>query len=165
MDLKELFVTAIQGELEGRELYLAASEKTSDKKAKKVFKNLSDEEDSHSKALQKIAEQMLKGQPVTIPQLKKLESFDDAESPIFTQEFKNSVKEKHFEVSALRIGMKLESESTVFYRNFAKEVTDPKVKEFLEFLSSWESEHYNQLKKQVGFLEDFYLTQNSLFRF
>lgn len=165
MDLKELFVTAIQGELEGRELYLAVSEKTNDKKAKKVFKNLASEEDSHAKALQEMAGQMLKGQPVVIPKLSKLESFDDAQSPIFTKEFKDSIKDRHFEVSALRIGIKLESESMVFYRTFSEQVSDPKVKEFLLHLSSWEAEHYKQLKTQVGYLEEFYLTKNSDFRF
>jgi len=165
MDLKEMFSTAIQGEIEGRELYLAASEKTSDKKAKKVFKNLSDEENSHVAALHGLAKQMLNGLPVTIPDLPKIEKFEDAISPIFTQEFKKAVKEKHFEVSALRIGMKLESESTQFYKKFSGQVEDPKVKAFILHLSAWKAEHYNQLKLQLGFLEDFYMTENSNFRF
>ena len=91
--------------------------------------------------------------------------FRSAQSPIFTKEFKDSIKDRHFEVSALRIGIKLESESMVFYRTFSEQVSDPKVKEFLLHLSSWEAEHYKQLKTQVGYLEEFYLTKNSDFRF
>lgn len=163
--LKALFLMAIQGEVEGRELYKTASEKTTDKKAKKVFLNLSNEEDSHIKALQKIAEQMMKGESISIPKIEALENFDDAVSPIFSQEFKDAIKDKHYEVSTLRIGMKLESESAKFYREFAGKVESPQVKEFLLYLSAWENGHYEHLKKQMGFLEEHYMTQNSMFRF
>ncbi len=165
MELKELFTMAIQGEIEGRELYLAASKTTKDKKAKKVFLNLSREEDSHIQALQDIAKKTIKGGPVKIPELAPLQSFDDAKSPIFTQEFKTAIKDKHYEISTLRIGMKLEAESAKFYRNFAKKVEQPEVKKFLQFLAKWEADHYDQLKRQVGFFEDAYTTQNSMFRF
>lgn len=165
MELKELFVLAIQGEVEGRELYRAASERTTDKKAKHVFRNLSQEEDSHIKALQEIAEKTLKGEKVSVPAIAPIESFDDAQSPIFTREFKASIKDKHYEVSTLRIGMKLESEAAVFYRDFAGKVANPEVKEFLLYLATWETNHYENLKKQMGFVEEFYLTQNSMFRF
>lgn len=163
--LKEMFIMAIQGEVEGRELYKAASEKTNDKKAKKVFLNLSNEEDTHIKALQKIAEQMLKGEAISVPKIETIEKFDDAVSPIFTPEFKAAIKDKHFEVSTLRIGMKLESESAKFYREFAAKVESPQVKDFLLYLSAWENGHYEHLKKQMGFLEEHYMTQNSMFRF
>lgn len=165
MELKELFVLAIQGEVEARELYLSASERTKDKKAKKVFLNLSQEEDSHIKALQEIAENTLKGEKVSVPAIAPIESFDDAQSPIFTPEFKASIKDKHYEVSTLRIGMKLESESAVFYRDFAGKINNPEVKEFLLYLAKWETNHYENLKKQMGFIEEFYMTQNSMFRF
>jgi rubrerythrin len=165
MELKELFVLAIQGEVEGRELYRVASERTTDKKAKKVFLNLSHEEDSHIKALQEIAETTLKGEKVSVPAIAPIESFDDAQSPIFTREFKASIKDKHYEVSTLRIGMKLESEAAVFYRDFAGKVANPEVKDFLLYLAKWETNHYENLKKQMGFIEEFYMTENSLFRF
>ncbi len=163
--LKEMFLVAIQGEVEGRELYKAASERTTDKKAKKVFLNLSNEEDSHIKALQKIAEQMMKGESITVPKIEAIEKFDDAVSPIFTPEFKEAIKDKHYEVSTLRIGMKLESESAKFYREFADKVESPQVKEFLHYLSAWENGHFEHLKKQLGFIEEHYMTQNSMFRF
>mgnify|MGYP001086271945 CR=1 FL=1 len=165
MELKELFEMAIQSEIEGRELYLAASKTTKDKKAKKIFLSLSKEEDSHIQALQDIAKSTLKGGAVTIPKLAPVTTFDDAKSPIFTQEFKDAIKDKHYEVSTLRIGLKLEAEAAKFYRGFAKKVTQPEVKKFLLFLAKWESDHYDKLKQQLGFLENAYMTQNSMFRF
>lgn len=165
MELRDLFVMAIQGEIEGRELYRAASERTTDRKARQVFLNLSNEENSHVEALNAIAEKMLKGEKVDVPQLAPIEKFDDAQSPIFTPEFKQAIKDRHFEVSTLRIGMKLESESARFYREFADKVENPEVKDFLLYLSRWETSHYEKFKQQMGILEEHYMTQNSLFRF
>ena len=54
MDLKDVLKKAIQGEIEGRELYKAAAEKSEDEKAKEVFAFLAEEEDAHISALQSI---------------------------------------------------------------------------------------------------------------
>lgn len=165
MDLKEAFKTAILGEIEGRELYKVASEKVSDPKAKKVFEKLSKEEHSHFETLQTLAEQYFNGQKIEVPELKKLETFEDAQSPIFSKDFKDFIKDKHFEVATLKIGMKLELESMKFYKEMADSTDNKELKEFLLSLSKWEESHYEALKKQVGILEEFYGTKNSLFRF
>ncbi len=165
MDIKEAFKKAILGEIEGRELYRAAAEKADDKKAREVFSRLANEEDSHFKTLQKLAESYFKGEKLEIPKLKKLETFEDAESPIFSRDFKNFVKDKHFEVSTLAIGMKLELESSKFYKEMAEAVEKEELKEFFVYLSDWENDHYEALRKQIGFIEQYYTAQNSLYRF
>jgi rubrerythrin len=165
MDIQEAFKIAIKGEIEGRELYLAASERTKDKKAKTVFKNLSEEEDSHFKTLQTLAKSYSLSEKLEIPKLPKLEKFEDAESPIFSKEFKDAIKDKHYEISTLSIGMKLEAESAKFYREFSEKTDNKELKDFLLYLSSWENEHYMKLKDQLSRLEDHYYTQNSMFRF
>ena len=165
MDLKEAFKTAIRGEIEGRELYKVAAEKTTDAKAKKVFAHLAEEEDSHFKTLQKLAESYFKDGELVIPELKKLETFEDAESPIFSANFKDFVKDKHFEVSTLAIGIKLELEARTFYKEMADSTDNVKLKEFFLYLSDWENDHYNALRKQIGIIDQYYNTKNSLFRF
>lgn len=165
MDLKEAFKVAMQGEIEGRELYAAAAEKVSDAKAKKVFSNLSKEEGLHFEHLQKLAQSHFEGKPVVIPQLAKIETFADAESPIFTQEFKDFVKGRHFEIATLSIGVKLELESSKFYREMAEITEDTPLKDFFLYLADWEYGHYQALKQQIGFLQENYELQNSLFRF
>ena len=165
MQLKKALKEAMQGELEGRELYNMADEKVSDKKAKQVFEHLAQEEYSHYKMLQKIAEEYSKGKSIDAEELPKLETFEDAESPIFTREFKDFLKDKHFEMSALSIGMKLELESSKKYKEMA-DMTDKKtLKDFFLYLSEWEEEHYQALKKQVDFFHENYETQNALYRF
>jgi rubrerythrin len=155
----------MQGELEGRELYAIAAEKVTDQKAKQVFEHLAQEEYSHYKLLQKIAEEYSGGKSIDIGKIPKPETFEDAESPIFTREFKDFLKDKHFEMSALRIGMKLELESSKKYKEMAAMTADKPLKDLFLFLSQWEEGHYQMLNKQVGFFQESYETQNSLYRF
>jgi rubrerythrin len=165
MDLREAFKQAILGEIEGRELYAMAAEKVSDSKAKEVFGKLSREENLHFEYLQKMAEAHFSGKPVEVPELQKLETFADAESPIFTREFKKFVKDRHFEIATLSIGIKLELESSAAYREMAKTAEDGELKRFFQKLAEWEDGHYQALRRQISFLREYYETKNSLFRF
>jgi len=165
MDLKEAFQTAITGEIEGRELYKAAADKTSDKKARESFQMLADEEQKHLDTLVKLAREYDEGKDVEIPDLPRPTSFQDAESPIFSKEFKQTVADKHFEMATLSIGIKLELESEKFYRQMAKEAGVPKLEGLFNHLADWERGHYNYLNKQIGFFQSYYTNKYSFFRF
>jgi rubrerythrin len=163
MLLEQVLEMAVEAEIEGRELYKMASEKTSDEKAKKVFKMLADEEQSHIDNLVEMAKDYKAGKELAMPDLPAPASFEDAESPIFTREFKEKVSD--FDMSALSIGMKLELESERFYKESAEEATEQPVKELFRHLAEWEHGHYEFLRNQVSFFESYYKLKNSLFRF
>lgn len=163
MDLKKALQTAIKGELEGRELYKAAAEKTSDKKAKKVFSMLAEEEQKHLDTLVKMAKEYNEGGDISSPDLPSPASFEDAESPIFSREFKDKVAD--FDMTALSIGIKLELESEKFYRDTARDTGVEKVKTLFNRLAEWEKEHYNYLHKQIGFFNSYYTNKYSFSRF
>ncbi len=164
MDLKEAFEMAMQGEIEGRELYRVAAQQTEDKKAKDVFMSLSNDEDMHLSFLRKLYKEYSDGREMELPKLPKLREFEDAESPIFTREFKNFVQNKDFEITTLSIGMKLELEAAQFYKDMAKEFEDEKLKEFFLYLSKWEEGHFDALRKQKSFFEDYYKSKYTFFR-
>ncbi len=163
MDLKEALQTAIKGEIEGRELYKTAAEKTEDKKAKEVFTLLADEEQSHLNSLVQMAKDYDEGKDISMPSLPSPASFEDAESPIFTKEFKGKVAD--FDMTALSIGIKLELESEKFYRETGEEASQTEVKNFFSRLADWEKGHYEYLQKQVSFFESYYSNKYSFFRF
>ncbi len=163
MELKDALQTAITGEVEGRELYRAAAEKTSDKKAKKIFTMLADEEQSHHDSLVQMAKEYAEGKGISTPDLPAPMSFEDAESPIFTREFKDKVAD--FDMTALSIGMKLELESENFYREAAGDAGDKAVKDLFNRLADWEKGHFENLRKQVGFFKSYYENKYSFFRF
>ena len=106
MDMKKAFETAMKGEIEGRELYIMAAERSGDEKAQEVFEYLAREEDSHFEALKKLYHSYLKDEKLVIPELPRLAKFEDAKSPIFSKDFKNRLDGKHFEMSALSIALK-----------------------------------------------------------
>lgn len=163
MDLQEALQTAIKGEIEGRELYKAAAEKTEDNKAREVFQMLAAEEQSHHDALMQMAKDYAQGKDLTVPQFEAPAQFEDAESPIFTREFKEKVSD--FDMSALSIGMKLELESEKFYREMAEKAKEKEVKDLFSRLADWEQGHFEYLQSQIGFLESYYTKKYSLFRF
>jgi rubrerythrin len=163
MDLQEALQTAMKGEIEGRELYAAAAEKTADSKAKQVFQMLADEEQKHYDALVRMAEDLAQAKELTMPQLEAPARFEDAQSPIFTREFKEKVSD--FDMSALSIGIKLELESEKFYKEMADNAQEEKIKELFLKLADWEHGHYEYLQSQIGFLESYYTKKYSMFRF
>jgi rubrerythrin len=163
MDLQSALQTAMKGEIEGRELYKAAAEKTGDDKAQEVFKMLADEEQHHLDSLIRIAEDYDGGKELAMPELRAPASFEDAESPIFTREFKEKVAD--FDMTALSIGMKLELESEKAYRDMAKEAESSELQQLFTRLADWEKGHFDYLQQQKGFLERYYTQKYSFFRF
>ncbi len=160
MDLITSLKKAIQGEIEGRELYRAASEKSNDPRAREVFNFLSMEEDDHIKALEKIGESFSSGKKIEEIELKKYIDLDADGSSIFSKSFKSRLEGKHFEISALSIGIKLELDSFKFYADLAEEADDPKIKTFFQKLSDWEKGHYKALQQELDSLQDEYFNQN-----
>lgn len=160
MELKEILKTAMRSELEGRELYKAIAEKTDDEKAKQVFLAMSLEEQNHFTILQEILKHVTKKEEYDIKELEKKIDFENSESPIFSKEFKNRIKEKHYEMSALSIAIKLEYDSFKFYSQAENQVEEKGLKQFFHYLAEWEKTHYDALNKQMKYLEDDYFVQN-----
>ncbi|MEO0137705.1 MAG: ferritin family protein [candidate division WOR-3 bacterium] len=159
MDLKmtlEGLKIAMQTELNGIEFYKVAAEKTEDPKGKEVFKTLAQDEIKHFNELKRQYEHLLKENVW----LAKIElgtpSTFVGESPIFTEEIKMRIKERHFEMSALSIGALLESNSIDFYRKMKEESDDPLAKELFQQLQEWEERHLEAITKQMNLLKEEY---------
>jgi rubrerythrin len=161
MDLKLALETAMKGEIEGRELYQIAAERSDDEKAKDVFTYLAKEEDSHFEALKGMYHAYIKDQELVIPDLPRLVEFTDAENPIFSDSFKSRLEGRHFEMSALSIALKLEQDAFQYYQKVSDESDDEAIKSFFSRLSTWERDHYNALHREINYLEEDYFTDNS----
>jgi len=161
MNLKDVIKKAIQGEIEGRELYKAAAEKSDDQKAKEVFTFLSEEEDSHITALKSIYFSYINKKELDIKLPEKKINLENADNPIFSENFKSRLKGKHFEISAISIGLKLELDSFKFYSGLSEETYDLKLKNFFKNLADWEKSHYDALLREMEFLQDDYFEKNN----
>ena len=161
MDLKKAFGVAMKGEIEGRELYKAAAEKTDDGKAREVFGFLAEEENRHFETLKSMYDSYSSGGKLSVPEMPRLNRFDDVKSPIFSREFKNRIGEKHFEMSALSLALRLEYDSSQYYKKMADETGDAALKKFFKELSAWENDHYEAIYAEISYLEDDYFTANN----
>ena len=77
-------------------------------------------------------------------------------SPIFSEEFKTRIREKHFEMSALSIGMTLEQNGINYYSEMEKKADIPELKKLLHFLVQWEESHLEALSAQAKFFQESY---------
>ncbi len=146
---------ALQTELNGIQFYKLAAEKATDPKAKKVFKMLANDEIKHFNELQKHFKSLLSSNrwapSVT---LKEAQHMFEGKSPIFSDEFKERIKESHFEVTALSIGALLESNAIDFYRKMKDETDDKTARELFERLQNWEKRHLDALSQQLDLIKE-----------
>ena len=153
--------TAIEAELTGHEFYKNAAKTTSDPVGKETFSRMAKEEMGHFNYLRHQYKSIMeKGEYDLTKKLLK-EDHTDAESPIFSDEIKRRVKDSHFEVSALTIGMKLELDAMRFYRACAEKADSQDVKEFYNELADWEKDHYHAFEQQLDELKEDYFQANN----
>ena len=76
------------------------------------------------------------------------------------QAIKDRIKECHFEVSVLTIGMKLELEAIRFYQSCAAKAESPEEKQFYQDLVEWETRHYDALEWELNNLKEEYWQAN-----
>jgi rubrerythrin len=152
---------AIEAELTGHEFYKNAAKNTSDSMGKETFKRMAEEEMGHFNYLRHQYKSVLeKGDYDFSKKLMKKE-YRHAENPIFTDEIKNRVKDSHFEVSALTIGMKLELDAVNFYRSCAQKAQGEDVEKLYNELAEWEQDHYVAFQRALDMLKDDYFQANN----
>ena len=139
--------TAIEAELTGHEFYKNAAKTISDPMGKETFSRMAEEEIGHFNYLRHQYKSVLeKGEYDFAKKLLK-KDHKHAESPIFSDEIKRRIKDSHFEVSALTIGMKLELDAMRFYRACAEKADNEDVKKFYNELADWEKDHYHAFER------------------
>jgi rubrerythrin len=149
-------VQAMRAEHFGRYFYMMAAKSTSDPKGREVFARLAEEEKTHFDYLKK--------QYAAVSEtgtgdgnLKLGAQFPlDGNSPIFSDRLRSRIKDAHYEMTALSVGIQLELDAQSYYRNQAAETDDIVVKTFYLELAEWEAGHYRALLNQQETLKEDY---------
>ena len=163
--LAEGLLKAAQAERDGHSFYHMAATTSEDPKAKDVFAQLAAEELDHMNFLIRHYEAVVKtGSPDPSATLGKRAALTGA-WPIFSEGIKTRLKDAHYEMSALSIGVQLELDAQKFYRELAGRTDEPAAKKFLLDLADWEAEHYQALLRQQEALKEDYWTQNGFTAF
>jgi rubrerythrin len=146
---------SIQMEVEGKEFYQQASQKSSNKLAKELFQNLANEEDIHRKKFEEIYEALRKDQdwPDVDPpsdKARKLKSiFAEA-----TKALGSKIKVAKSELEAVKTAMDMEIKTYDFYRSRSEQSTLPREKRFYQALAAEERGHHLALLDSYEYLTD-----------
>lgn len=149
---------AMQAERHGHTFYKTAAMTTQDPRGKETFELLAEEELAHFKFLAAHYKSM-QANGILSPDA-KLEGSAQVgeESPIFSAQLKERIKDAHFEMSALAIAVQLELNAIHRYKQLAAEATLPEVKQFFERLVEWETAHYKAfLGQQQQLQQDYWI--------
>ncbi len=153
--MKDVLQRAVRMEVDGKEFYQKASQKSSNKLAKELFKQLADEEDIHRKKFEEIYETLKRGQdwPDVEPPYekgKKLKSLFAAAS----KELGSKINVAESELEAIKVAMDMEIKSYNLYHSQSEESTLPVEKQFYEALAGEERGHHLALIDSYEYLSD-----------
>lgn len=133
-NFRDVLEGAIYREIGARDFYKRLSESISNEEGKKKFFQLSQDEDGHREKLEGWYEKKFDEKFVFNSGAAK-----KSEMPVL------DVKDQTSAIEALNIAIEAEARAEEFYRNEAKEVSEPELKELLTDLADQELGHYNLL--------------------
>lgn len=151
----EALQLSIEMEVEGKEFYHQASQRSGNKLAKELFQRLANEEDEHREKFEEIYETLKKGQdwPAVAPpswggkQLKSI--FAEA-----TKELGSKIKTAESELEAIKTAMDMENKTYDFYHSRSEQSTFPLEKRFYQALAVEERGHHLVLLDSYEYLTD-----------
>jgi len=147
---------AIKAESDGYHFYMMAAQTTKDPQGRYVFEQLAQEELHHMQFLSTQYKSLLDTGKTTSLAALGTRSVLSSASPIFSPQIKDRIKEAHYEMSALSIGIQLEFNAIGFYKQQAEQAAIPEVQHFFRELAEWETGHYNALLGQQDLLKQDY---------
>lgn len=144
---------AMEAEMHGQHFYKMAGQTTTDPRGKEVFARLAAEEKKHYEYLRQ-AYQTLEDGGELEARLGKPEAIGP--EGIFSKDLESRIKDAHFEMSALSVGIQLELSAVHFYQELEMKTRDETVKSFFRELIRWEKEHYESLLSEYDELKEAY---------
>jgi len=151
----EVLQSAIQTEVDGKEFYQQAGQKSGNKLAKELFQRLAIEEDEHRKKFEEIFQALKKGQdwPDVEPpswgakQLKSI--FFQA-----TKELGTKIKVAKSELQAINTAIEMEIKTYDLYHSRSEQSSFPREKRFYQALAAEERGHHLALVDSREYLTD-----------
>jgi rubrerythrin len=151
----EVLRLAVRMEIDGKEFYLKASQESSNKLGRELFRQLANEEDVHRKKFEQIYAAIKIGQswPDVEPPAekgKKLKSlFSEATGALGTK-----IKVPESELEAIKIALEMEKKSYDLYHSRSEESTLPVEKRFYKALAGEERGHHLALTDSLQYLRN-----------
>ncbi|MFW6150505.1 MAG: ferritin-like domain-containing protein [Chloroflexota bacterium] len=151
----EVLQSALQMEVDGKEFYQQAANRSTNRLAKELFERLAVEEDDHRRKFQEIYDGIKKGREwpeVAAPThgpMKFRAVFKDA-----LEELGTDIKVSESELEAIKTAMNMELQTYDLYRSRSEESNLRLEKEFYKSLAGEERGHHLALLDSYEFLTD-----------
>jgi rubrerythrin len=158
--LRTALYRAMDAERDGYQFYMLAARNAEDEGARETFARLADDEREHHAALQRQLKTLLEegtwDRSVVLEDNRPV-----APSPeFFSEGFRRRLRGRHFEMSALSIGILLERNAIEFYSHQADIAETAEIRRFFSGLADWENTHYQLLLRHDEALREEYWVQN-----
>ncbi|MDY6881008.1 MAG: ferritin family protein, partial [Thermodesulfobacteriota bacterium] len=153
--------TAMEAELTGHNFYKNAAKNMDDDRAKAALSEMAEEEMAHFNYLRHQYKSILETSHYDFTKELIKDSRGKEENPIFSEVIKSRVKDCHYEVSVLTIGMKLELDAIHYYQACAKKAESEEAKLFYRNLARWEQRHYDAFDQALNALKEEYWEANN----
>ncbi|MCP4605703.1 MAG: ferritin family protein [Proteobacteria bacterium] len=155
-NVAERLLEAMQAEREGQHFYLMAAQTTQDPKGREVFLKLAQEELDHARFLRAQYRSVIDTDRPDAKLKLGAQPTLSGPSPIFSDQIRTRLKDAHFEMTALAVGIQLELAAKNFYAQQAAETDNIVFKTLFLELAEWETGHYRALLAQQEALKDEY---------
>jgi len=151
----EVLQLAVRMEIDGKEFYLKASRKSSNKLGKDLFQQLAAEEDVHRRKFEQIYDALKRGQkwPDVEPPSEKGKQLRSLFSEA-TRALGTKVKVAESELEAIRVALDMEKKSYDLYHSRSEESTLPVEKRFYQALAGEERGHHLALTDSLEYLSN-----------
>ena len=137
---------AYQVETDGYTFYSMIADRTDKEAVREVFGKLARDEIQHKAFLKEVASTYdEKGAAAFAVPRGDMTARVFADR-ILTDRFKAQARDATFEVSALSIGLTLETNAMALFNGQADGAIDKEVRDFYRFLAEWERQHYEALR-------------------
>ncbi len=154
--------TAIQMEIDGKQFYLKASQESGNEAGRKLLQTLAAEEDIHRQKFEQIYESIRAGN--AWPSVEYRPDGGQELRTIFsraTGELGGGVKAPATELAAAQTAVDMEARTFDFYKQQARQATEPAARAFFEAVAAQEREHqlilldyYEYLKNPAAWFVD-----------
>jgi len=146
-EIMTILQKAWQIETDGYAFYSLIADRTDKDAVRDVFAKLARDEVQHKAYLKEISgryeEHGVAAFVVPVRPDASMKAFADR---VLTERFREQAKGATFEVSAVSIGMTLETNAMALFGSQADVAPDHEVREFYRFLCEWERQHYEALR-------------------
>lgn len=145
-EIREVLSRAWQVENDGHAFYAMVAQRTDREAVREVFEKLARDEVQHKAFLKDIASRYDREGAAAFLVPRSDPSSRTFVDRVLTDRFRAQARDADFEVSALSIGLTLESNAIALFQEQAQRASETEVRDFYRFLADWERQHYDTLR-------------------